>query len=350
VGLIADEAYNAGYALQAAGHYGDALRCYDDVLRAYPEHAQSAWGRAICLLAIGDFARGWPAYEVRYDPRLPNAVAHKPEVGIPMWQGEPLAGKRILLIGEQGAGDQIQFIRYASLLARDGAQVEFLTDARLQRLMEGVDGLAAVHASIALDSARFDYWSFLLSLPLRLGTTAEHLVPEQVPYLWATAEDIDRWERKLSVLPRGLPKVGLVWTSGAHVLMPHRNIALDTLRRLARVKGVSFVGLQFGENGSSGGFPSLQLGSELGDFADNAAAFALLDGLVTVDTAAAHLAGAMGIRSWILLSAVSDWRWMLARDDSPWYPSSKLVRQSTLGDWRPVVDQVAGELERLYSA
>ena len=343
----ADAAYNLGLALHAVGDYAAAIEGYDAALRAAPALGEAALGRALSLLAMGDYARGWEAYECRYTARFERPRAARPDYAFPMWQGEPIAGKRVLLVGEQGYGDQIQFIRYASLLAGQGAAVDVLADAPLERLFAAVPGVRRVRKAVERGAADYDFWSLLLSLPLRLGTRLDS-IPAGVPYVRPHPEDVRKWAERLRALPADQPKVGLVWTAGntSRENLLGRSMPLASLRPLAELSGISFVGLQFGEGGDAG-FPMLQLGSEIGDFADQAALLANLDLLVTVDTAAGHLAGALGLPAWILLPATPDWRWLRGRPDSPWYPSVKLLRQAKLGDWAPVVEQVAQDLRTL---
>ena len=349
----ADVAFNLGIALHSLGRYGEAIDSYDRALRAEPGRGETLLARALSLLTMGDFARGWREYECRHAAKFERPRAAKQDFAFPMWRGEPLAGKRILLVGEQGYGDQVQFIRYAALLARQGAMVDVVADARLQRLISSAPGVRKVVPEVARDAAGYDYWSLLLSLPLRLGTLLES-VPAEIPYLRPPPEEVKKWADRLRVLPQGRPKVGLVWIAGhtGRERLHGRSMGFEPLRPLARLAGINFVGLQFGERevkpadvAGPAEFPALQLGAEVGDFADNAALLANLDLLVTVDTAAGHLAGALGIPAWIMLPANPDWRWMWGREDSPWYPGVRLLRQPTLGDWAPVVERVARDLQ-----
>jgi tetratricopeptide (TPR) repeat protein len=343
----ADTAFNLGVVLHALGRTGDAVDLYDRVLRADPGRGEAALGKALALLVAGDYARGWPAYECRYSPRFQKPRVARPAFAFPMWQGEPLAGKRILLLGEQGYGDQIQFIRYADLLARQGATVDVAVEAPLRRLFASAPGVAAVRDPAAGGASGHDYWSLLLSLPLRFGTTLDS-VPAPIPYLRAPDAERRKWAERLRCLPAGKPRVGLAWTTGvaSREILHGRSMGLEPLRPLAAAGNVEFVGVQFGESGDAG-FPMLRLGGEVGDFADQAGLLANLDLLVTVDTAVGHLAGALGLPAWILMPAIPDWRWMRDREDSPWYPGMRLLRQSTLGDWRPVVDRVVRDLRAL---
>jgi len=345
---FADAQYNLGFVHQGRNEYEAAVACYDAVLRMDGAHAEAAWGRAISLLGMGDFRRGWQEYEVRHAARLSKIGPIRPRFAQPMWAGQSLAGKTILLNGEQGAGDQIQFIRYARVLAQRGAVVHVLTDPRLERLLASAPGVARAMRELPSDEiAAYDTWSFLLSVPYRVGTLVD-TVPAQTPYLTPPEPAVQRWARRLQTLSAGQPKIGLAWHSGParHVWMEYRSMPLEALRPLMEVPDVSFVSVQFGSQAADA-FPGLDVGGEIGDFADHAALLASLDLLITVDTVTAHLGGALGIPTWLLLPTCADWRWMRSRVDSPWYPSMVVFRQTRLGDWEPVVAQAAEKLRSL---
>ena len=351
----ADAAYNLGIVLHGLGEYSAAVENYDTALRAAPGRGDAALGKALSLLTMGDYPRGFRAYEARHEAKFERAGMSAPDFAFPMWRGEPLAGKRILLVGEQGFGDQIQFIRYASVLAGQGAVVDVVADARLHRLFASAPGVRKVHAAVARRSGDYDFWSLLLSLPLYLGVTVD-TVPADVPYLRPPEEDVKKWAARLRELPPDCKRVGLVWIAASNPGLERRHgrsMPLEALAPLARVADVNLIGLQFGApaavGGAPAGFPALNLGAEIGDFADNAALLANLDLLVTVDTAAGHLAGALGIPAWIMLPATPDWRWMRGRADSPWYPTVKLLRQDRRGEWAPVVERVARDLGLIES-
>jgi Tfp pilus assembly protein PilF/ADP-heptose:LPS heptosyltransferase len=352
----ADAAYNLGIVLHGMGDDAGAIEAYDRALRAAPALGEAALGKALSLLTMGDYARGWREYECRYAATFDRPRLARPQFAFPMWRGEPLAGKRLLLVGEQGYGDQIQFIRFAAVLAAQGAVVDVAVDARLRRLFAAAPGVRQVIAGEVPAAGEYEYWSLLLSVPLHLATTVD-TVPAPIPYLRAPPEDAEKWAKRLRALPQDRLKIGLVWTAGNTAreskhgrTMPFE--ALAPLAQLTRAGGVNFIGLQYGERAPAGGpagFPALELGAEVGDFADNAALLANLDLLVTVDTAVGHLGGALGMPVWTLLPATPDWRWMRKRADSPWYPTAKLLRQDTRGDWAPVVERVARGLEALLA-
>ena len=347
-----DALYNLGYVLQGQGKFEAAIDCYDRVLCARRGHGEALWGRALSLLAMGDFARGWRDYEARYTARLVKPVTVRPDFAFPMWRGEPLSGKRILGVSEQGYGDQIQFVRYAALLARQAAAVDILADEPVHRLFRSVDGVRRVVAGTARDSKEYDCWALMLSLPLRLGTVVE-TIPREVPYLQPSRDDVRKWARRLSDLPQGRLKVGLVWSGKpGYGLDRFRSMTLSTLAPLGRVPNVSLVSLQTGAAAEEArhaapDFPLPDLAVDMGDFADTAALLTNLDLLIAVDTAFAHLAGALARPVWLLQSARPDWRWIHGREDSPWYPTMKITRQAQLGEWQPVIKRVSLELANL---
>ena len=333
--------FNLGMALQGEGAHAQAIEAFDQVLRVQPDNGEAALAKAISRLSSGDFAAGWREYEVRYQGRFEYPRVSAPDLAFPMWRGEPLAGKRLLLVGEQGFGDQMQFIRFAKVLADMGATVDAAVDARLQRLVASVPGVRRLVPGVPRDSRDYDYWTLLLSVPLHLGTRLE-TIPAPASYASPPAGDVAKWASRLATLPPGRPRVGLVWTGRDRKI--NRTMPFEALAPLAAIDDIDFIGMQFGEPAAGSGFPRLQLGPEIGDFADQAALVANLDLLVTVDTAIAHVAGALGHPVWVMLPFNPDWRWMRGRDDTPWYPRTRLYRQTSFGDWAGVVARVAADL------
>jgi hypothetical protein len=258
----------------------------------------------------------------------------------PLWLGEPLNGSRILLHAEQGLGDAIQFARYAPMVAERGATVLLEVHRHLVRLMTTLPGVATVVAR-GQSLPAFDWQCPLMSLPLAFGTTVE-TIPTRVPYL-AAQRDGPGPQRTTAA---GTQSVGLVWAgSPAHRRDQRRSIGLDLFTPLTQIDGLRWYSLQKGPAAAAlstppPGLDLIDLARDIHDFADTAAIVANLDLVVTVDTSVAHLAGAMGKPVWILVPKPSDWRWMLDRDDSPWYPTARLFRQRTPGEWAPVVEQI----------
>jgi Flp pilus assembly protein TadD len=359
---FADAWNNLGLTLVDLNRHDEALQSYDRALAIDPDFAEAHWNRALCLLQLGRFDEGWREYEWRWQRH--RIAASQRHFDAPLWLGQfPLEGKTILLHAEQGLGDTLQFCRYASLAAAAGAKVVFEVPAELKRLLAGLEGVAQwvdEDRPEAQPLPPFDCHAPLLSLPLAFGTNLAS-VPAPEPYLHADEQDAQRWAKRLASHDSGTDsdrlgrplKVGLVWAGGhrAHVAElrktdARRSIALDPLKPLFDVPGVQFYSLQKGP-------PAQQLSdspelaarivdytNELTDFADTAALLNNLDLVITVDTAVAHLAGAMGKPVWIMNRFDTCWRWLLERNDSPWYASARLFRQPALGDWQSVVAAV----------
>lgn len=338
---LAPELHDARVALasclQAIGYLNEALAACDTVLRALPDHAEAHWNRALLLLLHGQYAEGWQEYEWRWKKRRFTSPLRR--FSQPQWQGEPLTGKTILIHAEQGFGDTLQFCRYVPLIAASASQVVFECHPPLAALMATLGpGITVVTMGQPLPP--FDCHLPLLSLPRLLGTTLES-IPCSVPYLQAPADRIPFWQ---SVMPRdGLRKVGLCWAGNSYP-DPGRSIPVAAQAPLADCGGVSFVSLQLGEGGERSSLHMVNLTMLVRDFADTAALVAQLDLVITIDTAVAHLAGALGKQVWVLLPAAPDWRWGLGRDDCPWYPTMRLYRQQQQSHWTAVLEQVAAAL------
>jgi len=325
-----------------------AEQCYRTALHLAPEHAASRFNLACLLLRQGRYEEGWRALEAR-----DWYAALERELAMPRWQGEPLAGKAILIGPEAGHGDMIQFCRYAVELKAAGARrVCVLCHpplARLFRTLSGIDEAIALGESVA--DAHWDYWTPPLSLPERFATRLA-AIPAPLPYLHADPIASTAWARRLG---RAAGKrIGLVWKGNPRFENDsERSLpSLDLLAPLGRCPGLSFFSLQKGageEEAANPPFPLLDLAPEIGDFADTAAIVANLDLVIAVDTAVAHLAGALGTPCWVLLPDYkTDWRWLAERQDSPWYPGVvRLFRQPAGGGWSPVIDAVATALGEL---
>lgn len=339
---------NRGLALNYLDRPDEALESFDRAIALEPDLAQGHWNKALLCLALGDFERGWHDYEWRWrgaTDLVPRGFTQ------PQWRGEDLAGTTILLHAEQGFGDSIQFIRYLPMVKAKGATVILeVPDSLLPLIGDLADGVTMITRGGALPA--FDLHCPLMSLPLAFGTTLAG-IPASVPYLNAPAGRIDAWRARLSSM--GRPRVGLVWSGRPDHKNDHnRSIALSRLEPLLSVAGVAFVSLQ--REYREADLPALEklpirrLDDALTDFADTAAVIGELDLVITVDTAVAHLAGAMAKPLWLLLPRIQDWRWMRGRMDSPWYPSARLFRQPQIGDWDGVIAAVAQELGALSNA
>jgi tetratricopeptide (TPR) repeat protein len=348
---------NRGSVLLAQRQVTEALSSYDRALEIDPDHAPGHVNRALALLLAGDYERGWAENEWRWRDRSSWVIREKRNFPQPQWLGRiSPVGKTILLQSEQGYGDTIQFCRYAALVANLGARVILEVPRALATLLESLNGLARVVVQ-GEPLPYFDMFCPLLSLPLALRTTLSS-IPAQVPYL-AVGEDRRRvWQNKLG--QRRRPRIGLVWSGGFRPARPElwsvnerRNIPLAKFAALKSLDA-DFYSLQKGEPAESelaelmasgwDGPDIANVAGEVGDFADSAALIEQLDLVISVDTAAAHLAGALAKPVWILNRFDACWRWLLNRDDSPWYPTARLYRQNEPGDWDGVMRAVGSDL------
>jgi Tfp pilus assembly protein PilF len=339
---------NLGNALQAQGKLDEALASFDEALRLQPDYADAHLNRAQAWLLAGEYERGWPEYEWRW--RCKEFVP--PPCPPPLWDGSPLAGRTVLLRAEQGLGDTLQFIRYAALVRQQGATVVAECQKPLLRLLAGCPGIDRLIAP-GLPLPEVDCQVPLLSLPGLLGTTLA-TVPATVPYLDADAGLVAHWAEQLRSL-RGF-KIGIAWQGNPSYSSDRtRSLPLAEFAPLAQIEGVQLISLQKGPGAeqlrAAGQFPVLDLGGRLdetaGAFMDTAAVMKNLDLIITSDTAIPHLAGALAVPVWVALRFVPDWRWLLHREDSPWYPTMRLFRQSRPGDWPEVFERIAAAVRKL---
>lgn len=332
---FAQALFNKGKALGALERYAEAAEVYASALKINPDYQEAKWHLSWVKLVQGDFAAGWPLFEARWS--LPVLGNQRRYPQLPQWLGqETLAGKQLLLYAEQGLGDTLQFCRYVPMLQAMGAQVSLAVQAPLVALLSEQWPDVTVAESFA-ELARFDLATPLMSLPLALGTTLT-TIPAQVPYI--------RSPISAPKVVRVRPRVGLVWSgSPAHKNDKNRSMPLSILAPLFLLP-VDWVCLnpllrQTDDDWLARNPQVMLERPALTDFAETACIIAQLDWVVTVDTSVAHLAGAMGKPVWILLPTGPDYRWLLARTDSPWYPTARLFRQSARGDWSDVVSRVA---------
>lgn len=338
---------NRGLALRALNRHAEALASYGRAIALDKDFADAHLNAAHALLSLGDLPRGFAEYEWRWKSEalaLPRRTFRQP-----LWLGTPpVAGKTILLHAEQGLGDTIQLARYAKLLARAGGTVMLEAASALKQLLSGMDGAVRVLAQ-GEASAAFHLHCPLASLPLAFKTELAS-IPAEVPYLAAPAERLAKWRPRMDALAR--PRIALAWSgNAAHANDRNRSIPLAQFEPLWSRAAGSLVSVQRdlreADAGVLAGTPRLvHLGDELSDFADTAAVLALADLVISVDSAVAHLAGAMGRPVWILLPYSPDWRWLLGREDSPWYPTARLFRQPAIGDWASVIERLRQELAR----
>jgi tetratricopeptide (TPR) repeat protein len=342
---------NLGVLLADYGREEEAEAEFRKAIALDEGYARARLNLAFLLLRQGKFAEGWDYHEARYDSRWAGQ-SNPPHFSFPQWRGEDLTGKSLLIWPEQGFGDFIQSCRYVPILKRHGAAHISLACrgplAALMHTLEGVDDVFVVGDSTTAIGP-YDYWTYPLSIPLHCKTTLD-TIPAHLPYLHAAPERILKWASRL---PREGFRIGLAWKGNPH----HANDkdrslpSLEMLNPLWSVPGIQFVSLQRDNGKEEGlqapdGMPLLDVGSDIEDFSDAAAIVGQLDLVICVDTAMAHLTGALGKPCWILLPAYkTDWRWLHGRDDSPWYPEiMRLFRQQARGDWVSVIAEVRSAL------
>lgn len=338
---FADAYNNRGIAWQYMRCYAEAIADYDAAIARAPAHADAHWNRALVLLLRGDFARGWPEYEWRWRSAAMRGLAR--DFPAPRWQGEDVAGKTILLHAEQGLGDTLQFCRYAPLVRARGARVILEAPRPLARLLATLDGVDRVITAGDVFPP-FDLQCPLLSLPGIFATTVE-TIPARVPYLAPDPAAVTAWRDRLGV-KTGL-RVGVVWAGRpGHHNDRNRSLAAEQLVPW-RDLPAEFHCLQKevapADRSRLAGWMAFH-DRALGDLADTAALAAAMDVVVSVDTAVAHLAGALGLPLRLMLPFAADFRWLENREDSPWYPTARIFRQPAPGDWAAVVGGVARDL------
>lgn len=344
--------FNLGVTLGDLDRHGESVAAYRRAVRLDPNNADVRYNLSHALLITGRYEEGWPAYEVRF-----QCGVTIPDRGWPWWRGEPLEGRIVLLYGEQGHGDAIQFIRYAPMVARAGGRVVVECLPALTRLFACVEGVAEVHPPGGATGV--DLICPLMSLPALFGTSLA-TVPAEVPYLDGAAAGEDRFA-DLWPAGEGTLTVGLVWAGDPHAANARwsradkrRSIPLSGFAPLLEIPGLRLVSLQKGaaaEQARQAPFAGrmVDVMDRAADFADTAALVRRLDLVISVDTAVAHLAGALGVPVWVLSRFDGCWRWIAGREDSPWYPTARVFRQDRLDDWRPVLDRVAAELHGLVT-
>jgi tetratricopeptide (TPR) repeat protein len=334
---------NLGTVLQSMGRFAEAIDAFRRSIELQPDFAKGHLNLAIVLLLQGELANAWPEYEWRWKCVEGASFAQ------PLWEGEALAGRTILLHPEQGFGDTIHFARYVPRVAARGGRVVLECQPELRRLLERLPGVWRV-VPRGEPRPAFDVHCPLLSLPRVFGTTLES-IPAETAYLSADPELVQTWRQRLTEA-RGL-KVGLAWAGSAgHLNDKNRSIPLARLSRLREIEGVRFYSLQKGPAAAQATagpplLPIIDFDAQLTDFGETAALIANLDVVISVDTAVAHLAAAMGKPVWLLLPFVPDWRWLLVGEASPWYPTMRLFRQQAIGAWDEVIERVAKALARL---
>jgi len=360
---------NLGSVRAQKRQFDEALTCYEHALTHDASHVQTHFNRALLWLLLGNWAQGWPEYEWRWQTKGYGRYAFRQ----PRWDGSPLTGRTIFVFAEQGLGDTLQFIRYLPWVQERGGRVILQCQPRLMPLLAGAGGIDRLVAAGAPFPA-FDVYAPLLDLPGLFHTSPEN-VPAAVPYLHADAGLVEHWKSAMCEV-RGATSeevpltshiahrtshflVGIAWQgTSTYRGDGQRSIPLTNFAALARVPGVQLVSLQKGPGADqlrslAGQLPVLDLGSRLdeasGAFMDTAALMMNLDLVISSDTSLPHLAGALGVPVWVALSQVPDWRWLLEREDSPWYPTMRLFRQTRYGQWEDVFERLAQELQNLVT-
>ncbi len=337
-----------GVLLHEQNRCHEALQIFDQAIAIHGPDRALLLKRAYACFSIGRLEEGFRDYESRWGERAQGKLNKRPEFGVPHWSGEPLEGRSIYIFPEQGLGDSIQFMRYIPLVAAMARQVYFsLPNPIVPLTARFPANCRLLGKEEAIPS--LDFACSMLSLPMAMGTSLQ-TIPAEVPYVDVDPALIDKWRRRLG--PKTGPRVGLVWSGNVtYSADQHRSIPLEMLRAVAP-PDVQFVSLQKeireSDREAASTWPGFILtGDEQGSFADAAALACLMDVVITVDTSVGHMTGALGRPWWVLLAFSADWRWMVEREDSPWYPSVRLFRQPGPRQWQPVIDRVMAEVALL---
>ena len=336
---------NLGKVLVDQGKLLEALDCYDKGLALDPDNGELIFDRSTLLLLMGNLAEGWEGYERRLDrPGWKKTYPHRFE--IPRWDGLSFEGKTLLVHCEQGFGDILQFARYLPMVKANGGNIVFEAPKPLLKLFKAFPGVDALVEGPSMDKpgAGCDYFIPLLSLPGLFGTTLSS-IPARIPYIHADLEKVEHWRKNIF---GDKIKVGLVWEG--KTTDAKRSCPIESFGGLAEIQGVQWYGLQKGRAADRvadlpGEMGLVNFGEAFEDFSDTAGAIENLDLVITIDTAVAHLAGGMGKPVWVLLKFSPDWRWLMTREDSPWYPTMRLFRQPRPGDWGGVMQNMLEALE-----
>jgi tetratricopeptide (TPR) repeat protein len=336
---------NLGTALYEMGRLDEAIAAFRQAISIKPNYPEAHHVLSYALLTRGDFQSGWEEYEWRWKCNDFSSPARN--FSQPQWTGEPLEGRTLLLHTEQGLGDAIQIIRYLPFVAQRGGRIILECQPELERLFRKIaDGMQIVTRGQTIPP--FDLHCPILSLPLVFQTSLAN-IPGNVPYLFPEPLLVDEWKRTLGACD-GQLRIGLTWAGTPKFIADKpRSLNLQQLAPFAAVPGVKFFSLQKGPAGEQAKHPPqgmelVDLGPELKDMADTAAAMFLMDLIITTDTSIPHLAGALGRPVWTMLQFMPDWRWLVEREDSPWYPTMRLFRQSAPGDWTGPIQKVKEQL------
>ncbi len=362
------EPYNhLGVVLNAQGRYAEAIESYRQAIQVDHDYAEAHWNHALALLLSGRLTEGWKEYEWRRNPNL-EMLTYPHLYQMPRWDGSTFVGNRLFVHYEQGLGDTLQFVRYLPMVKARGGTVIFEVRKPLLGILRGFPGVdELVEASFRESPAvKFDFHASLMDMPGIFGTTLE-TIPAEVPYLHADSARVRYWRDRIAEGPPnakqrvwGSPgadfKVGIAWSGSSLYERNHvRSCGLRDFAPMAGIDGVKLYGLQKGRPADqmaelAGEIPVVNLGEQFDDFTDTAAAIENLDLIISTDTSVPHLAAAMGKPVWLLLCCAPEWRWLLDRDDSPWYPTMRIFRQRKRGQWGPVFQRVDEELKQVARA
>lgn len=345
------EAYNTlAAALQAEQRFDEAIECYDKTVEYAPDYAEAYYSRGMASLRNGEFAKGWNDYQWRLKT---DKIGVTLRYDKPWWQGENFRGKILLVQAEQGFGDSIQFVRYLPMVKEKGGTVILAEKPELIGLfqnLEGIDHLVDTR-KVAEGNVKYDLYVTLLSLPAIFGTKIDS-IPARIPYFSAEASKVAYWHNKIKT---DNFKIGIVWAGNPiHGNDHNRSCTLNNFIQLAKIRNVTLFSLQKDTaieqiNNWPEDMELINLGQKFEDFTDTAAAIENMDMTISVDTSVIHLAGAMGKTAWVLIPYESDWRWLLNRQDSPWYPTIKVFRQKEYGNWEELFHRVAEGVENLIT-
>lgn len=340
---FSDAYINRGNALLALNRMDEALASFDTAVAIKPDNADAQFNAAITRLCLGNFRDGWKQYEWRWQRKNFGTL---PQTGHPTWRGGDLSGKTVFIMPEQGMGDLIQFVRYVPMVAARGAKVMLGAHRPLVSLLTRIPGVSLVIPSGG-QIPDFDLFCPLMNLPMVFQTEPE-TIPAAIPYIHADQERLAKW--RPHVPNTGRLRVGLCWAGNkAHLNDRKRSMTLGRLLPLLTISGIDFFALQKdigdADRETLRHHGVAELGPTFSDFADTAAVIAMLDLVISVDTSVAHLAGAMAKAVALLVPFSPDFRWMLDRTDTPWYPTMRLYRQSAIGDWEGPVNRLCAELE-----
>lgn len=336
--------YNLGIYFNNNGKLTEAIQCYDKAIEINNDFFDAHWNKSLILLLLGEYNQGWKEYEYRFKKKSPSdsRVFNKPK-----WDGSSLEGKKILIVSEQGLGDDIQFIRYIPLVKEKGSYVIFECKKELRRLLKDFSGIDEFIEKDMVNNIDFDFYIHLMSLPRIFNTSIDN-IPNKIPYLKADYEIIKKFQDKFDSKDF---KIGIVWAGNPkHENDKNRSTTYEKFKSLKDIPGVKIFSLQKGAASNQlNDDLVIDLKEEIVDFADTAAIIEKLDLIISVDTSVAHLAGAMGKNIWTLISYKPDWRWLLNRNDSPWYPGMRLFRQKKPGEWEPLFNKIKIEIRNILN-